>query len=137
MFLYIKNQFFFCNLTVKVLKFIVIIYLVLNLMLHYSTYLHLVMYTYKYVLKRVSFGSKECTKELKLECAYFGARLASFSHLGLISDPLRDAKIVLCFASNKILIGKCKHSFREVYCRIFCWKFCLKGTVNPTIYFPK
>ena len=25
----------------------------------------------KYVLKRVSFGSKECTKELKLECAYF------------------------------------------------------------------
>ena len=26
---------------------------------------------YKYVLKRVSFGSKDCTKELKLECAYF------------------------------------------------------------------
>ena len=25
----------------------------------------------KYVLKRVSFGSKEFTKELKLECAYF------------------------------------------------------------------
>ena len=25
----------------------------------------------KYVLKRVSFGSKECTKELKLERAYF------------------------------------------------------------------
>ena len=25
----------------------------------------------KYVLKRVSFGSKECIKELKLECAYF------------------------------------------------------------------
>ena len=25
----------------------------------------------KYVLKRVSFGSKACTKELKLECAYF------------------------------------------------------------------
>ena len=24
----------------------------------------------KYVLKRVSFGSKDCTKELKLECAY-------------------------------------------------------------------
>ena len=24
-----------------------------------------------YVLKRVSFGSKDCTKELKLECAYF------------------------------------------------------------------
>ena len=24
-----------------------------------------------YVLKRVSLGSKECTKELKLECAYF------------------------------------------------------------------
>ena len=25
----------------------------------------------KYVLQRVSFGSKDCTKELKLECAYF------------------------------------------------------------------
>ena len=25
----------------------------------------------KCVLKRVSFGSKDCTKELKLECAYF------------------------------------------------------------------
>ena len=25
----------------------------------------------KYVLKRVSFGSKDCTKELKPECAYF------------------------------------------------------------------
>ena len=23
------------------------------------------------VLKRISFGSKDCTKELKLECAYF------------------------------------------------------------------
>ena len=27
--------------------------------------------TIKYVLKRVSFGSKDCTEELKLECAYF------------------------------------------------------------------
>ena len=25
----------------------------------------------KYILKRVSFGTKDCTKELKLECAYF------------------------------------------------------------------
>ena len=24
----------------------------------------------KYILKRVSFGSKDCTKELKVECAY-------------------------------------------------------------------
>ena len=24
-----------------------------------------------YILKRVSFRSKDCTKELKLECAYF------------------------------------------------------------------
>ena len=24
-----------------------------------------------YVLKRVSIGSKDCTKKLKLECAYF------------------------------------------------------------------
>ena len=27
--------------------------------------------TVKYVLKRVSLGSKDCMKELKLECAYF------------------------------------------------------------------
>ena len=25
----------------------------------------------KYVLKRISFGSKDCTKELKLECTNF------------------------------------------------------------------
>ena len=25
----------------------------------------------KYVLKKLSFGSKECTKELKLECANY------------------------------------------------------------------
>ena len=31
-----------------------------------------VLYTYvQYVLKSLSFGSKDCTKELKLECAYF------------------------------------------------------------------
>ena len=29
------------------------------------------VYRVKYVLKRVSFGSKDCTKELKPECAYF------------------------------------------------------------------
>ena len=46
----------------------------------------------KYVLKRVPFGSIDCTKELKLECAYFWARLAIFCHLGIISDPLIDSK---------------------------------------------
>ena len=40
----------------------------------------------------VSFRSKYCTKELKLECAYFWARLASFCHLGFISDPLIVSK---------------------------------------------
>ena len=42
----------------------------------------------KYVLKRVSFGSKDCTKELKLECAYFLSQLACFCNLGYINDPL-------------------------------------------------
>ena len=42
----------------------------------------------KYVLKKLSFGSKVCTKELKLECGIILASLASFGHLGLISDPL-------------------------------------------------
>ena len=47
----------------------------------------------KYVLKSVSFGSKDCTKELKQECAYSWARLASFYYLGVISDPLIVSKI--------------------------------------------
>ena len=46
----------------------------------------------EYVLKGVSFGSKDCTKELKLECKFFWARLASFCHLGFISDPLIVSK---------------------------------------------
>ena len=46
----------------------------------------------KYVLKRSSFGSKECTKELKLECPYLRARLASFDRLCLISDPIIVSK---------------------------------------------
>ena len=46
-----------------------------------------------YVLKRVSFGRKECTKELKLDCAYcLDQTIASFSQLGLISDPLIVSK---------------------------------------------
>ena len=47
----------------------------------------------KNVLKRVSFGSKDCTKELKLECAYIPwARLASFCQLGFIIDTLIVSK---------------------------------------------
>ena len=46
----------------------------------------------KYILKRVSFGNKDCTEELKLECAYSWARLASFCHLGFTSDPLIVSK---------------------------------------------
>ena len=47
----------------------------------------------KYVLKRVSLGSQDCTKELKLKCAYISwARLASFCQLGFISDPLTVSK---------------------------------------------
>ena len=51
---------------------------------------------FKYILKKVSFGSKERIKEMKLECAYFLGRLASFGHLGLISNPL----IIIFLASN-------------------------------------
>ena len=40
-----------------------------------------------YIL-RCHSGSKYCTKELKPECICFWARLASFCHLGAISDPL-------------------------------------------------
>ena len=34
----------------------------------------------KYVLKRVSFGHKDCTKELKLECAYFLGQTSNETH---------------------------------------------------------
>ena len=47
----------------------------------------------KYVLKRVSYGCKECTKELKPRvCIFFWVRLASFGHLGFINDPLIVSK---------------------------------------------
>ena len=42
-----------------------------------------------------SFGSKLCSKELKLKCVHiFWARLASFGYLGLISDPLIGSKFL-------------------------------------------
>ena len=46
---FIKQKSNFCNLTGKVFffKFIVIIYLISILMLHYSTYIYLVVNTYK------------------------------------------------------------------------------------------
>ena len=47
---------------------------------------------FKYVLKRVSFGSKDCIKKLKLSVHISWARLASFCHLGVISDPLKVLK---------------------------------------------
>ena len=45
--IFIKNNPNFCNRTGKVFKFIVFIYLVLNLMLRYSTYIYPVILTYK------------------------------------------------------------------------------------------
>ena len=38
------------------------------LLLTFEQYMHILV---KYFHKRVSFGSNDCTKELKLECAYF------------------------------------------------------------------
>ena len=47
-------------------------------------------------LKGVSFGSKECTEELKLESVIFWARLASFGHLGyLVFSALFNKQINL------------------------------------------
>ena len=45
--IFIKNNPFFVIGQVKFLKFIVFSYLVLNLMLHYSTYIYPVAVTYK------------------------------------------------------------------------------------------
>ena len=47
----------------------------------------------KYVLKRVSFGNKKyASKNWNQSVHIFLARLASFGHLGLISDPLIVSK---------------------------------------------
>ena len=46
----------------------------------------------KYVIKRVSLGSKDCTKDLNQSVHISWARLASFYHLGVISDPLIVSK---------------------------------------------
>ena len=44
-------------------------------------------------LKWLSFGSQEYTKKLKVKSVQiFWARLASFSHLGLVNDPLMVSK---------------------------------------------
>ena len=54
--IFIKNNPFFCNQTGKVFKFIVFIYLVLKLMLHYSTYIFPVVFTYKTCQNIFFFG---------------------------------------------------------------------------------
>ena len=43
----LKIKRIFCNLTGKFLKYIVFVYLVINLRAYFSTYIHLVVYTYK------------------------------------------------------------------------------------------
>ena len=42
----------------------------------------------KYVLTRVSLGSKDCTKKMKLESAYFMGQTSKFLPISFISDPL-------------------------------------------------
>ena len=45
--------------------------------------------TVKYALKRVTFGSKDCTKELKLECAYFLCKTATLQQIeNWVSRPI-------------------------------------------------
>ena len=46
----------------------------------------------KSVLKRVPVGSKDCIKELNQSVHISWARLASFCHLGFISEPLIVSK---------------------------------------------
>ena len=45
--IFIKNNPIFSNGQIKFIKFIVFVYLVLNLMPHYSTYTYSVVFTYK------------------------------------------------------------------------------------------
>ena len=71
--IFIKNNPIFCNLTGKVLIFLVFIYLVLNLMLHYSTYIYPVVFTYKTCQNILFFASKTdiCIFRCILENACF------------------------------------------------------------------
>ena len=55
---YKKKIHFFVIGQVKFLKFTVFIYFVLNLLLHYSTYIYLVMFTYKNCQNIYFFASK-------------------------------------------------------------------------------
>ena len=60
----------------------------------------------KYVLKRVSFGSKDCTKELKLECAYF--QVCFGRHFSLPLSNLTSCNIHTSktwFTINPVLSG--------------------------------
>ena len=54
--IFIKKIHFFVMGQVKFLKFIVFVYLVLNLMLHYSTYIYPVVFTYKTCQNIFLFG---------------------------------------------------------------------------------
>ena len=48
---------------------------------------------FKYVLKRVSLISKDCTKELKLECAYFLGQTSKFLPFKLHQWPSNSFKV--------------------------------------------
>ena len=49
----------------------------------------------KYVLKRVSFGSKDCIKELKLECAYFMGQTKPIDYKTILL-PFKDETYSEC-----------------------------------------
>ena len=48
-----------------------------------------------YVLKKVSFGSKDCIKELKLECAYVLCHFKDFMVLMLIYHFSKNIKKIV------------------------------------------
>ena len=53
----------------------------------------------KYVLKRVFFGSKDCTKELKPECIYFLGQTSQFLHVPFRRHqwPSNSFKVPQCY----------------------------------------
>ena len=56
----------------------------------------------KYVLKRVSFGSKDCTKELKLECAPGYTKAAK----GFGPDWIRALVYMAIDRSHRVIMRK-------------------------------
>ena len=97
---YKKNYPFFCNRTFKVFKIYSFIYLVLNLMLHYSTYIYPVVFTYKTCQNILFFGLENGHFHIQV---YFGkCMFCYFIDIRALSYYENDVHIVNISNGNSI-----------------------------------